>query len=73
MTMLERIPSMADADLTTLGVNAMRLAQSGTPKQQKEASALLPVIEAELASRRNVKLAEKRALSDAARARRKAK
>lgn len=67
MDMLAKLPEMAEDALTTLGVNAERLVQTGTPKQQKAATALLPAIQAEIAARRVKKLAE----TSAARPRRK--
>ena len=52
MDLVEKLPSMADDALATLAANAVRLAQVGTPKQQAAAKALLPAVEAEVASRR---------------------
>lgn len=66
MTMLDRIPSMTDAELTSLRANAARLSTSGSAKQQTDAAALLPVIEEELATRTQAK-------ADAAAARRAAR
>ena len=50
--LIERLPAMADADLTTLASNAERLALSGTPKQRTAADAALPAIRAEVAARK---------------------
>ncbi|MGQ9370013.1 hypothetical protein [Azospirillum sp. ST 5-10] len=58
MTLLEKLPEMADDALQTLSANAERLAASGTPKQMKDAQAALPAIHAELATRRERKAAE---------------
>jgi hypothetical protein len=52
MSMAERIPTMADADLVSLQVNASRLQDSGTDKQQRDAAELLPLIAAEIADRK---------------------
>ena len=51
MSMIDRIPTMADADLATLLANARRLEDSGAPAQQKAAAEMLPLITAELAER----------------------
>ena len=51
MNMAERIPGMDDKDLATLHQNARRLEQAGAPGQQKAAAEMLPLIEAELATR----------------------
>jgi len=58
MTLLDKLPDMADAALDTLGANAERLALSGTPKQRKEAQSVLPAIQAEISARRERKAAE---------------
>ncbi len=52
MTIDEKLPSLTDKELTTLRSNAQRLGASGTPKQQAEASRLLPLISAELDGRK---------------------
>lgn len=57
MDLMERLPTMADDALSTLGANAKRLAQSGTAKQKSAAVALLPAITAEQARRRAEKSA----------------
>lgn len=51
MNLIEKLPGLADDDLGTLVANARRLAQNGTPKQQKAAEAVLPAIQAEVAAR----------------------
>ena len=53
----DRVPGMSDEALTTLHTNAVRLAQSGNDRQRASAATLLPVIEAELETRRATKLA----------------
>lgn len=58
MTLIDKLPAMADDALGVLGANAERLAQTGTAKQQKEAAAVLPAIRAELTTRRERKEAE---------------
>ncbi|CBS89853.1 conserved protein of unknown function (plasmid) [Azospirillum lipoferum 4B] len=50
--LIDRLPGMADTDLTTLATNAERLALSGTPKQRTAADAALPAIRAEVAARK---------------------
>jgi len=55
VTLLEKLPTMPDAGLKTLQTNAQRLEQTGTPGQRASATALLPAIEAELATRQTAK------------------
>lgn len=50
--LIDRLPGMADTDLTTLASNAERLALNGTPKQRTAADAALPAIRAEVAARK---------------------
>jgi hypothetical protein len=52
MAMAEMIPSLDDKELANLHANALRLAESGQPKQQAQAAELLPLIDAELAQRK---------------------
>ena len=52
MAIVEKLPSMTDKDLASLLSNAQRLESSGTPKQQEQATALVPLIEAELGERK---------------------
>ena len=64
MDLIGRRPSMEDKALVVLHENAERLEQTGTPAQKNAAAALLPALQAELAGRREAKLAaakEKRA------------
>lgn len=50
--LIDRLPAMADTDLTTLASNAERLSLSGTPKQRTAADAALPAIRAEVTARK---------------------
>jgi len=59
MDLIEKLPGMTDADLGTLSSNAERLLQSGTPKQQKAAEAMLPAIRAETGRRLDLKPAKR--------------
>lgn len=63
MDLVEKIPGMSDDALQTLASNARRLVTGGTPAQQSDARSLLPAIDAELATRRDAKLAKLRAAS----------
>ena len=53
----DRVPAMADLALATLRVNALRLVTEGSAKQRAAAAELLPVVEAELATRKELKRA----------------
>ena len=55
-----KLPEMEDAALAVLHENAERLERTGTKSQQAAATALMPAIEAELATRREAKLARPR-------------
>jgi hypothetical protein len=57
MSIEDRIPEMNDKELANLRDNAMRLAQSGAPKQQAEAARLIPIIEAASEERRTANAA----------------
>jgi hypothetical protein len=50
-TLLEKLPTMSDADLANLLTNAIRLTESGTKRQQDEASQLLPALTDEVEGR----------------------
>ena len=63
-----RLPEMEDAALTVLHQNAERLQRSGSKSQQAAATALMPAIEAELATRREAKLARAKEAAAAKRA-----
>ena len=54
----ERVPQLDDKALATLHANAVRLKDSGNARQRASAEDLLPVIEGELATRREKKRAE---------------
>ncbi len=51
MAMADLIPTLDDEGLANLRANAQRLEASGIARQQAQASALLPLIDAELAER----------------------
>lgn len=52
MLMNERVPTLSDVELERLHVNALRLVQSGTAIQRKQAEELLPVLDEALETRR---------------------
>jgi len=52
MSITEMIPTLDDAALVSLRVNASRLESTGAGPRQKEAALLLPLIDAELATRK---------------------
>jgi hypothetical protein len=54
MTLEERIPDLSNTELANLQANAARLQQVGTAKQQSDAATLLPLVDAELARRRDL-------------------
>lgn len=51
MAMADLIPTLDDEGLANLRANAQRLETSGVARQQEQAAALLPLIDAELAER----------------------
>lgn len=51
MPLADLIPDMSDADLKVLRANALRLIDTGEPKQQASATDILPVIDSEVAAR----------------------
>jgi hypothetical protein len=55
MAIADMIPTLDDTALANLRDNAARLGVSGAAQQQKQAAILLPLIEAELASRKAAK------------------
>jgi hypothetical protein len=66
MEMDQRIPDLSDKELESLHENAVRLAQSGNDRQRQQAESLLPLIAAQLETRRAARAevqAEKRATS----------
>lgn len=52
MAIADMIPGLEAKALATLRENALRLQQTGTPRQRAEAEALMPAIDAELAERK---------------------
>jgi Zn-dependent M16 (insulinase) family peptidase len=52
MTLLDRIPTLSDEEVTNLLANARRLSERGDEKQQAAAAELLPALEAEDLQRR---------------------
>ncbi|HTK34001.1 MAG TPA: hypothetical protein VL358_01785 [Caulobacteraceae bacterium] len=61
MAIADMIPDMDAASLANLRANALRLKASNDGRQQEQASALLPLIEAELAAREALKPPKKSA------------
>jgi hypothetical protein len=61
MAIADMIPGMDAASLANLRANALRLKASNDGRQQEQASALLPLIEAELAAREALKPPKKSA------------
>ncbi len=57
MSMLEKIPALSDGDLASLLVNATRLSETGSKRQQDAANELIPAINEETASRSAAKAA----------------
>ena len=52
-----RVPGMEDSALVSLRANATRLITEGSAKQKVAAGELLPVVEAEIAARKDLKRA----------------
>jgi hypothetical protein len=63
-----KLPTLEDTALSVLHDNAERLGRSGTKMQQAAAAALMPAIEAELATRRAAKLSHAKEAAAAKRA-----
>ncbi len=61
MAIADMIPGMDDSELANLRQNAQRLTASAVARQQEQAVALLPLIDAELAQRAAAKPASKAA------------
>lgn len=68
MSLLDRIPSLSDDEVANLLANARRLSETGDEKKQAAAAELLPALEAEYASRRDVRLEQAKAKRAATRA-----
>jgi len=56
MDMITKLPEMSDDALANLRTNAKRLEHSGNAGQRSDAAALLPAVEAEIATRRLAKV-----------------
>ena len=52
MSIADRLPGMTLPELTRLAANAQRLAEGAPGRQQDQARELLPLLEAEIAARR---------------------
>ena len=63
MDMITRLPEMSDDALANLRTNAKRLEHSGNAGQRSDAAALLPAVEAEIATRRLAKVKATRTAS----------
>jgi hypothetical protein len=70
MSLIDRLPGLADAELSNLHANAVRLGETGSAAQRASAEKLLPALEAELVGR---KAAKRQKLADAGKARAKSK
>ena len=70
MTLVEKLPGMADDALGNLHANAVRLGEAGSKAQRASAADLLPALEAEIASR---KVAKKERQAEARKAKEKDK
>jgi len=57
MEMDQRLPDLSDKELESLYANAVRLAQSGTAKQRRQAENLLPLIGDAMEARRAARAA----------------
>jgi len=67
MTLIEKIPTMTDAEVANLLTNARRLQESGDERQQAAAAELLPALEAAADERKTERLAAAQAKRAAAR------
>ena len=67
MTLLEKIPTLSDAEVINMLDNARRLQTAGDAKQQQAAVELLPALEAEAAGRLAARLEAANAKRAAAR------
>ena len=66
MTLLDRLPSLTDAEVTNLLANARRLSEGQDPARQAAATELLPALQTEAEAR---SLARTEALATARKAR----
>ncbi|MDZ4374643.1 MAG: hypothetical protein U1C74_24930 [Phenylobacterium sp.] len=55
MSLIDRIPTLADDEVVAFLTNARRLADSGDEKQRVAAAELLPALEAEADARHNAR------------------
>ena len=67
MTLIEKIPTMTDAEVVNLLTNARRLQESGDERQQAAAAEVLPALEEAATERKTVRLAAAQAKRAAAR------
>jgi hypothetical protein len=72
MTLIDKIPTMTDAEVLNLLSNARRLQETGDERQQAAAAELLPALEATATERHAERLAAAQAKRAAARKPRKA-
>ena len=63
MSLIDRLPGLADAELSNLHANAVRLGETGSAAQRASAEKLLPALEAELEGRKAAKRQKARAKS----------
>ena len=52
MAIADRLPDLSDKELETLQTNAVRLKESGSVQQRRQAEELLPLLDAALEERR---------------------
>lgn len=57
MTLIEKIPTMTDAEVVNLLTNARRLQEYGDERQQAAAAEVLPALEEAAGERKTVRLA----------------
>lgn len=56
MTLIEKIPTLSDAELSKLLSNARRLDVTGTPAQRRQVAEVITPLEREASRRRAVRL-----------------
>ena len=57
MAISDRLPDLSDRELETLQTNAVRLKETGSVQQRRQAEELLPLLDAALEERRLVRAA----------------
>ncbi len=67
MSLIDKIPTMSDAEVVNLLTNARRLQESGDERQQAAAAEILPLLEEIAANRKTDRLAAAQAKRAAAR------